>query len=107
MDSFYVYFLWHFCSLFVMPAPHLSPSLLSAQLAPPPPPPREDPYWGPYWEGGWGGLYSDIEGGGEGRQCVMGGGGVVCVVLFHVQYFYSSLPPLSPHIFPPSVFPVF
>ena len=104
MDSFYVYFLWHFCSLFVMPAPHLSPSLLSAQLAPPlhvktPIGVRI----------GRGGPYSNIEEGGArgGETVCHEGGGVVCVVLFHVQYFYSSLPPLSPHIFPPSVFPVF
>ena len=37
-DNFYVYFLWHFCSLFDMTTPHLSPSPLSTQFAPPPPP---------------------------------------------------------------------
>ena len=91
-----------------MTTPHLSPSPLSTQLAPPPLP-REDPSWGPCIGEGGGGAYALVLGGGGGETMCRGGGGVVCVVLLvsYVQYFYSSLPPLSPHIFPPSVFPVF
>ena len=80
VDNFYGYFLWHFCSLFVVPTPHLSPSPLSAQLAPPPLHVETPIGVRMLGRGGVGGPYSGIFLGGGGESMCHGGGGGLYVL---------------------------